>query len=119
MSAEEEIRWSVNSTNYITLGYDDLTEDGEALQNVLDESYPEDATVTVTVKDRTGASVTGATNLTMDHVENTSGADTQYRATIPHTANLEVGTYKAVATATKAGVTKEFYKRILVSRGGS
>lgn len=114
MLNDDAIRWTPNSTNYLVLGYDDETEDGEALRNVLDDTYPEDATVTVTVKNRLGTAVTGATNLTMSHVAGTTGDGTQYRAEVPHTVSLPVGNYTAVALAIKSGKRKEFKKRIIV-----
>ncbi len=115
---EEPIEWAISSTNYITLGRDDRTDDGEPLFNVITETYPTTATVLVSVKDRYGQAVTGATALTMAHVVGTSGEDTIYRAQVPHTVSLEIGKYVAVATVTVDGLQKTLYKEINVTRGG-
>ena len=115
---EEPIEWAINSTNHITLGRDDRTDDGEPLFNVIAEEYPEDAVVTVTVKDKYGQAVSGATALTMAHVVGTTGEDTIYRVQVPHTVTLAIGKYVAVATATVDGLQKTLYKEINVTRGG-
>jgi hypothetical protein len=113
----DPIIWSYGSDNFLTLGHDDLTDEGEALFNVLDETYPEDATVTATIKNKAGTNVTGAVGISMPHVVGTTGEDTLYRALFDDTLTMPVGQYEATVTAVKAGVKKLFHKTIYVRRG--
>lgn len=117
MTDNEPIIWSYGSDNFLTLGHDDLTDEGEALFNVLDETYPEDATVTATIKNKAGTVVTGASAVSMPHVATTTGENTLYRALFDDTLTMPVGQYEAIVTATKSGVKKVFYKTIYVRRG--
>ena len=114
---QDPIIWAFNSDNYLTLGRDDLTDEGEALYNVIDSTYPEDATVTATIKDKSGTIVTGTLNTSMPHVATTTGEDTQYRGLFADTLTMPVGQYEAIVTATKSGVKKVFHKTIYVRRG--
>lgn len=113
----KNIEWKLNSNNYLTLGWDEETEDGASLKNVLTGVYPEDAVITVTVKDRYGTDVVDAVDVPMPIVAGTSGEDTQYRAEFPSTLDLEVGSYHGVATVTVGATQVELSKQILVVRG--
>lgn len=82
-----------------------------------DGSYPDDATVTVTIRDKNGTAITGATNLPMTHVVGTTGSGTIYRASIPSTVPMPIGLYEAKATATKSGLVESKHAVITVEKG--
>ena len=117
MIDNDPIIWALGSDNFLMLGRDDLTDQGEALYNVIDLTYPEDATVTATIKDKSGTVVTGTLNTSMPHVATTTGEDTQYRGLFQDTLSMPVGEYVGIVTAVKSGVKKVFYKKIIVRRG--
>lgn len=80
------------STNIIEL---------EDLFDRVDRTYQEGATVTATLKDADGNSITGATDVPLSQVTGTTGRDTLYRGEIPHTVGLTGGTEgELVVTAT-------------------
>lgn len=99
------------------------------LENTLNDTNPTDATVTVTVRNRTGAIVTGLNAVAAAYVAGTSGplvldaagnyvSGVMYR-TLAATAAVTppIGQYKADATATRSGVTGREYVTILVEEG--
>lgn len=100
------VSWRVGADNKLEI---------VGLQNTLDDSYPADATVTVTVRTRAGVAVTGLNAVAMAYVAGTTGADTTYR-TLAATAAVTPprGLYKAEAIATRSGVTGREYATILV-----
>lgn len=95
----------------------------------LDGSYPTDAAVSVTVRNRAGAIVTGLNAVPATHVPGSSGplvldaagnyvSGVMYR-TLAATAAVTParGQYKAEAIATRSGVTGREFATILVEEG--
>jgi len=73
------------------------------LQNAIDSSYQNSATVTCTIKDGSGSAVSGVTfPVTMDYV---AASDGIYRATIDKALAVSEGvTYYVEVTAAEGGV---------------
>lgn len=70
-------------------------------------AYINDATVTMTLKDSAGASVSGATGLSLTYVTDSNGL---YQGTLPYTLSLTAGeSYTLEITGTKAGVARAFW----------
>ena len=88
------------------------------LTNTLDLTNPNDAAVTVTVRNRAGAIVAGLNAVPATWVPGTTGADVRYR-TLAATAAVTppVGLYEAEAIATWAGITGREYATITVEKG--
>ena len=97
------IKWRVGADNYL-----DVT----ALTNTLDGTSPTDATVTVTVRDKTRTIVTGLNAQPAPYVP-----DTGYRLLVDDTTTPPIGLYEAEAVATKGGVTGREYAVITVEKG--
>jgi hypothetical protein len=111
--SDERITWNIASDNYLQIpGEDEIP-----LQNVITGDYPEDATVTLTIKDKAGANVSGAVNLPMPHVSGTTGDQTKYRVIVPAGTPPKLGHYTGTITAVADGVTGTFYREIVVVRG--
>ena len=69
------------------------------LINLIDSDgdYRADATVTVTIKNMAGSTISGASALSMPYV---GGDDLEYVGTVPYTASLVAGTrYQVLVTA--------------------
>lgn len=70
-------------------------------------AYINDATVTMTLKDSVGASVSGATGLSLTYVTDSNGT---YQGTLPYTLTLTAGeSYTLEITGTKSGVARAFW----------
>lgn len=81
-------------------------------------TYPTDATVTVTVRNRAGAIVTGLNAVSATYLAGTTGADTTYRTlAATSTVTPPIGQYEAESIATKSGVVGREYATILVEKG--
>lgn len=94
------VSWRVGADNVLEL---------VGLTNTLDDSHPEDATVTVTVRNRAGVVVTGLNAAPAAHVPGTTGVDVAYRLYVDDAVTPIKGIYKAEAVATRSGVTgREF-----------
>ena len=85
-------------------------------QNTNDLSYPIDATIVVTVRNRAGVALTGLTNVAAPYVSGT-GANAIYRMPAPASVVPPVGLYEAQATATRAGITGQEFVTITVEKG--
>jgi len=82
--------------------------------DVLTDTVVNDATVTVTLWTKTGDPVTGAENLTASYV---AASDGNYRATIPHTADVELNqALKADVSVSKGGYVMHFWQDVFVER---
>lgn len=100
------VSWEVGADNQL-----DLTPRFRA-----DGSYPVDATITLTVRNRAGIALTGLTNVAVPYLSGT-GAETIYRLTADDSVVPPVGLYEAQATITRAGVTGRKYATITVEKG--
>lgn len=70
-------------------------------------AYINDATVVMTLKDSTGAAVSGATGLSLTYVTDSNGL---YQGTLPYTLSLTSGEgYTLEITGTKSGVARAFW----------
>lgn len=58
------------------------------MDRASDRTYVNDGVVTMTLKDSNGASVSGATSLTLSYV---TGSNGKYQGTIPYTVSLTAG----------------------------
>jgi len=113
------VSWRVGADNKLEI---------VGLTNSVTATYPTDATVTVTVKNRAGVIVTGLNAVPAAYVSGTGPAvfdaagnyvsGTLYR-TLAATAAVTppIGLYKAEAIATRAGVTGREYATITVEQG--
>lgn len=101
----EVVSWTVAANNKL-----DITP-----QNTIDLSYPIDATVTVTVRNRAGTALTGLTNVAAPYVSGT-GAATIYRLSAAANVVPPLGIYEAQATTTRAGVIGQKFVKILVEK---
>lgn len=103
------VSWRVGADNKLEF---------KGLLNTLNGTYPTDATVTATVRDKAGAIVPGLNAVSAAYVAGTTGVDTTYR-TLAATAAVTPprGLYKAEAIATRAGVTGREFATILVEEG--
>lgn len=97
------VSWRVGADNKL---------DVVGLTNTLDSTNPTDATVTVTVRNRAGAIVTGLNAVPATYVPGT----TAYRLLVDDTVTPPIGQYEAEATATRAGVVGKEYATILVEK---
>ena len=81
--------------------------------------YPEDADVTlVALRKADGTAITGTEDLVMNHVADTTGKKTRYRAVLEPTVDLTVGQKcTAEMLAEVAGGTRPFFKDCIVKRG--
>lgn len=114
------VSWRVGADNKL---------EAVGLTNTLDATNPADATVTVTVRNRAGAIVTGLNAVPATHVPGTSGplvldaagnyvSGVMYRTLAPTAAvTPPVGLYEAETVATRAGLTGREYARITVEKG--
>lgn len=114
------VSWRVGADNKLEI---------VGLKNTLDASNPTDATVTVTVRNRAGAIVTGLNAVAAPYVAGTSGplvvdaagnyvSGVKYRTLAPTAAvTPPIGLYEAEAIATRAGVTGREYATITVEKG--
>lgn len=99
------------------------------LTNTLDLTNPVDATVTVTVRNRAGAVVTGLNAVAAAYVAGTTGplvvdaagnyvSGVKYRTLAPTAAvTPPIGLYEAEVIATRAGITGREYAKITVEKG--
>lgn len=103
------VSWRVGANNKLDI---------VGLTNTLDLTNPNDATVTVTVRNRAGAIVTGLNAVPATWVAGTTGPLTTYR-TLAATAAVTppIGLYEAEAIATRAGITGREYATITVEKG--
>lgn len=101
----EVVSWTVAADNKL-----DITP-----QNTNDGSFPTDATVTVTVRNRSGTPLTGLTNVSAPYLSGT-GAATIYRMPAAAAVMPPIGIYEAQATATRAGVTGQKFIKITVEK---
>lgn len=97
----------------------DVGADNKLEMNVLnsnDGTYPTDATITVTVRNKLGVALTGLTNVAAPYVSGT-GAAVIYRMPADDSVVPPIGLYKAEATITRAGITGRKYATITVEEG--
>lgn len=87
------------------------------LTNTLNGTNPTDATVTVTVRNRAGAIVTGLNAVAATYVPGTTGPLVAYRVLVDDSVTPPIGLYEAEAIATRAGVTGREYATITVEKG--
>lgn len=85
-------------------------------RNTNDQTYPIDATVTVTVRNKAGTPLAGLTNIPAPYVSGT-GPDAIYRMPAPAAVMPPGGLYEAQVTATSAGITGQKFLKILVEKG--
>lgn len=84
------------------------------LQDAATGAYVNDATVTVTLLKKNGATVTGAIDLPASYVASSQG---KYRAVIPRTASVTLGTtYDCRAKAVKSGLEMSFWQEVVVQK---
>lgn len=102
------VSWRVGADN-------DLFVKGATSDNGV--TYPTDAAVTVTVRNRAGTPVTGLNGVTASYVAGTTGPDTAYKVHIDDLVTPPIGQYKAESIATKAGIVGREYAIILVEEG--
>lgn len=103
------VSWRVGANNKLDIK--GLTPDDGA-------TYPTDATVTVTVRNRARAIVAGLNAVPATYLAGTTGVDTTYRALAATAAvTPPIGLYEAEAIATRAGVTGREYAVITVEKG--
>jgi len=76
------------------------------LQDATTEAYENAATVTVTLKDPDGTTVTGVDGLSMAYV---AASDGDYRGTIPYTSVLVSGKLYTAEVTADAGVGKRAF----------
>jgi len=97
----------MSSTLTIFADNDNLVQNPTPMRLSSDGSYVNDATVTMTLKDSAGASVSGATGLTLSYV---SGSNGRYQGTLPYTLSLTAGAdYTLEITGTSAGSVRGFW----------
>lgn len=101
------VSWRVGADNKL---------DVVGLTNTLDATNPEDATVTVTVRNRAGTIVTGLNAVAATHVPGTTGSDVAYRVLVDDAVTPPLGLYEAEAIATRSGVTGREYATITVEK---
>ncbi len=75
------------------------------MDRATDDAYVNDASVTMTLKDSTGAAVTGATSLTMSYV---SGSKGKYQGVIPYTVSLTAGSAYTLEITADSGTRHGF-----------
>jgi hypothetical protein len=81
------------------------------LKSAVEDAFINDATVSVTVKDASGANVAGVTwPVTMDYVAASSG---DYRAIIPHGAALVSGRQYTAGISVNAGADRVGFWRFV------
>lgn len=81
------------------------------LKSAVEDEFINDATVSVTVKDASGANVAGVTwPVTMDYVAASSG---DYRAIIPHGAALVSGRQYTAEISVNAGADRVGFWRFV------
>jgi hypothetical protein len=103
------VSWRVGADNKLEF---------KGLLNTLNGTYPTDATVTVTVRNRAGTVVTGLNAVAAAYVAGTTGVDTTYRTLAPTAAvTPPLGLYEAEAIATRAGITGREFATITVEKG--
>lgn len=101
------VSWRVGADNKLDI---------VGLQNTIDDTYPTDATITVTVRNKLGVALTGLTNVSAPYVSGT-GAATIYRLVADDSVVPPIGLYKAEAVVTRAGVTGREFATITVEQG--
>lgn len=80
-------------------------------------TYPTDAVVTVTVRNRAGTIVTGLNAVSATYVPGTTGPDTAYKVHATAAVTPPIGLYEAESIATKAGIVGREYAVITVEKG--
>lgn len=102
------VSWRVGADNKLSV---------IGLTNTLTATNPTDATVTITVRTRTGAIVTGLNAQPAAYVAGTTGPLTEYRLLVDDSVTPPIGLYEAEAIATRSGVTGREYATITVEKG--
>lgn len=85
-----------------------------ALTDNATGAFVNDATVTITLFTKRGTAIAGATDLPATYIASSQG---QYRATIPRTAAVTLGTtYDCRARAVKSGFETMFWQEVVVQK---